>query len=78
MPSMTFGTGAAFCYCIMLNLIPSNELIELSSRNWWPERKDARHTKNTANVEEYLPLEQLNQQEAALPPGSVYFVIELA
>ena len=75
---MRFGTGAAFCCCIMLNLIPSNELIELSSKNWWPEKKDARHTKNTANAEEYLPLERLNQPEAAVPPETVYFVIELA
>jgi len=62
----------------MLNLIPSNELIELSSRNWWPEKKDARHTKNTANAEESLPLKQLKPQETGLPPESVYFAIELA
>ena len=62
----------------MLNLIPSNELIELSSKNWWPEKKDARHTKNTANAEEYLPLDRLNQPEATVPPETVYFFIELA
>jgi len=62
----------------MLNLIPSNELIELSSRNWWPERKDARHTKNTAKAEESLPEEQMNSQESTVPPESVFFVIELA
>ena len=62
----------------MLNLIPSNELIELSSKNWWPEKKDARHTKNTANTEESLPLEKTKWQETALPPESVYFIIELA
>jgi len=62
----------------MFNLIPSNELIELSTGNWWPEKKDARHTKNKANAEESLPLEQLNRQETTLPPESVFFTIELA
>ena len=63
----------------MLNLIPSNELIELSSRTWWPEKKDARHTRNTTNAEESLPLEPepLSRQEITIPPESVYFVIEL-
>lgn len=63
---------------MMFNLIPSNEWIDLSNRNWWPEKKDARQTKNTANAEEFLPLEQLNRQKTTLPPGSVLFAIELA
>lgn len=62
----------------MFNLIPSNELIELSSRTWWPEKKDARHAKNTPNAEESLPIENLNRQETTLPPESVFFTIELA
>ena len=63
----------------MLNLLPSNELIELSSRNWWPEKKDARHTRITANAEESLPLGQdpFSRQEITIPPESVYFAIEL-
>lgn len=62
----------------MFNLIPSNELIELSSRTWWPEKKDARHTMNKANAEEFLPQEQQNRQETTIPPETVFFVIELA
>jgi len=60
----------------MFNLIPSNALIELSSRNWWPEKKDARHT----NAEEFLLLEPAPQsrQEITIPPETVYFSIELA
>ena len=74
------GKAVASCQCIMFNLIPSNELIELSSRTWWPEKKDARHIKKTANKEESLPLEQkqLSRQETTCPPESVFFVIELA
>jgi len=62
----------------MLNQIPCNQLIELSSKNWWPEKKDARHAENRANAGESLPLAQLNQQEPAVPPESVYFVVDLA
>lgn len=61
----------------MFNLIPSNELIELSSRTWWPEKKDARHAKTTAITEEFLPPEQSDGQTALVPPETVFFVIEL-
>jgi len=62
----------------MLNPIACNELIELSSKNWWPEKKDARHAENPSNAGKALPLGQLNRQELPVPPESVYFVIELA
>lgn len=74
------GTTIAINESIMLNLIPSNNLIELRTRTWWPEKTDAQASKSKASVEESLPLEQdlQNGQESTLPPEIVYFAIELA
>ena len=79
MPNMRIGTTVAFCLSIMLNLTGNNELIELKSRTWWPEKKEVRATEKTVNAEEYLPCDQSDDdREAIVPPESVFFAIELA
>lgn len=64
---------------MMLNMLETNELIELGCRTWWGEKKVSLPTEKTANREEFLPVEQNNpDRKAKVPPASVYFAIEMA